>query len=372
MPQPRVDLLNALLQPGTRERVYARRMSLLLAAALLAAPCTATLGVDLTDISHAHRRARGVPGYVAGGLVRVVWAGGPAGLAGINAGDVIQGVGDQLVQNACDVRNAVAKRGCGSVRVTLRRGVETLTRDVRLADVKRFKRKPGRCEDGDGAACTALAKAHGDDVVLLRQACDLGDAEGCFMLGLALGNGKEGAAAYEQACDFGNPLGCTNLGWIYQYGKDVAVDLEAAARLYTRGCDGTRCSGRNLLGCVNLGRMYRDGIGVKQDAQRAIVLFKDVCERGDPHDAENAARACSAAGTTSIYGKGVEPDVAAALLLLEKGCDGGDTMGCFNLGVLYELGNEVPRDVPRALGYYKRSCDRGDAEACERGAALRR
>lgn len=337
---------------------------MVLAAVLLAAPCTATLGVDLTDISHAHRRTRHIPGYVAGALVRVVWAGGPAGLAGINAGDVIQGVGDQLVQNACDVRNAVAKRGCGSVRITLRRGVDTLTRDVRLVEAVRFKRKKGTCEGGDGAACTELAKAHGDDVVLLRQACDLGDAEGCFMLGLKLGNGAEGAAAYEQACDAGNPLGCTNLGWMYQNGKGVAVDLEAALRLYTRGCDGTRCSGRNILGCTNMARLYRDGIGVKQDEQRAIAIFRESCELGD-------VRACSAAGTTSIYGKGNVHDVPGGLALLEKGCDGGDTMGCFNLGVLYEFGNEVPRDIPRAAGYFKRSCDRGDQEACERRANLR-
>lgn len=329
-------------------------------AATVFLACTATLGVDLTDISLAHRRERGIPAYVAGGLVRVVWAGGPAGRAGINAGDVIQGVGDHLMQNACDVRNAIEKSGCGAVTITLRRGVDTLTREVRLVDEARFKRKPGTCEGGDGAACTALAREHDDDVVLLRQACDLGDAAGCYNLGLKLGNGAEGAAAYEQACDFGNPLACTNLGWIYQNGTGVPVDLEAAVRLYTLGCDGTRCSGRNLLGCTNLGRMYRDGIGVKQDAQRAVVLFKDVCLRADD------ARACSAAGTTSIYGKGVAADLAEAIALLDKGCKGGDTMGCFNLGVEYEYGEHITRDVRKATEYYKRSCDLGDKEACER------
>ena len=345
--------------------VYARRMSMFLAAAL----CTATLGVDLTDISHAHRRTRHIPGYVAGALVRVVWAGGPAGLAGINAGDVIQGVGDQLVQNACDVRNAIAKQGCGAARITLRRGVDTLTRDGRLVEAARFKRKKGTCEGGDGAACTALAQAHGDDVVLLRQACDLGDADGCVMLGLKLGNGEEGAAAYEQACDFGNPLGCTNLGWMYQNGKGVSVDLQAMARLYARGCDGTRCSGRDFLGCSNLGRIYRDGIGVKPDAPRAVALFREACAHpgGDPGD---TARACTDAGTTWIYGKGVARDLAAALALLEKGCDGGDAMGCFNLGVLHEGEEGVPKDLARAAEYYKRACDGGDAEGCERRAYL--
>src|SRR4051812_39979237 len=91
------------------------------AASAAAAPCAATLGADLTDISHSFRRTRHIPDYVAGALVRVVWAGGPAGMAGINAGDVIQGVGGDLVQNVCDVRQAVARHGCGEVRITLRR-----------------------------------------------------------------------------------------------------------------------------------------------------------------------------------------------------------------------------------------------------------
>jgi len=342
-----------------------------------AAPqCTPTLGADLTDISHAARRTRGIPDFVAGALVRVVWAGGPAGRAGAAAGDVIQGVGSDLVQNACDVRLAVAKHGCGDVRLAIRRGRDTIALDATLVDGARFRRKKAAdataCENGDGAACTALAKAHDDDIVLLRQACDLGDGEGCFMLGLKLGNGKEGAAAYEQACDDGNPLACTNLGWLYQNGKGVAVDLDAALRLYKRACDGSRCSGRNNLGCVNLGRLYRDGIGVKADPERAIGIFREVCDRSPvgTEDAENIARACSTAGTTWIFTEGIAHDVPRSLGLLEKGCAAGDTFGCFNLGVLYEYGNEVPQDKARASGYYKRACERGDTEACQRGAAL--
>jgi TPR repeat protein len=346
-----------------------------------ASPCTPTLGADLTDVSHAARRTRGIPDFVAGALVRVVWAGGPAGRAGVLAGDVIQGVGSDLVQNACDVRLAVAKHGCGDVRLAIRRGRDTIALDATLVDAARFRRKKKddatACQNGDGAACTALAKAHGDDIVLLRQACDLGDGEGCFMLGLKLGNGREGAGAYEQACDDGNPLACTNLGWMYQYGHGVAVDLDAAMRLYKRGCDGTRCSGRNNLGCVNVARLYRDGIGVKADPELAIVLFRKVCDRGpnrgDAEDAENVARSCSAAGTTALFGEGVVVrDIPRSVGFLEKGCDGGDPFGCFNLGVLYEFGKEIPQDKSRAAGYYQRACDRGDTEACQRGAALRK
>jgi TPR repeat protein len=299
--------------------------------------------------------------------VRVVWAGGPAGRAGVNAGDVIQGVGNSLVQNVCDVRSAVEKQGCGDVRLTVRRGKDTLALDARLVDAARFKRKKGDCQSGDGAACTALAKAHGNDIVLLRQACDLGDGDGCYRLGLELGNTAEGAAAYVQACDAGNPLACTNIGWMVQNGAGARVDLEAAVRLYKRGCDGSACSGRNDLGCLNLGRLYRDGVGVKQDDERAMSLFQFVCDYGT----DAAARACSLAGTTLLFSKNLQHDVGGALALLEKGCNAGDTFGCFNLGAIYETGDDVPKDPRRAATYYQRACDGGDAEGCQRRQLLK-
>src|SRR5947209_2693529 len=194
-------------------------MSLAAFALAAAVSCTPTLGADLNDISHALRKSRGIPDYVAGALVRVVWAGGPAGRGGVQVGDVIQAVGGDLVQNVCGVRQAIAKRGCGDVRLTIRRGVDTMAVDVHLADASRFHRKKGLCQDGDGAACTAMAKEH-NDVVLLRNGCDLGDGEGCFLLGLALktNDPKGSVAAYEQACDAGHSLACTNLGWMIQNG----------------------------------------------------------------------------------------------------------------------------------------------------------
>ena len=291
----------------------------MIATFLAAAVCTAALRGELADISHAARRARHIPDYAAGALVRT-------GTGDLKGGDIIQAVGTDLVQNVCDVRRAVEKHGCGEVRLTVRRGTDTLAVDVRLLNAR--PQKSSRCEDGDGAACTALARAHGDDVVLLRQACDLGDGEGCYRLALALGNTAEGAAAYEQACDAGNSLACTNLGWIAQNGAGMRADLDLAARLYKRGCDGSSCAVRNDLGCLNLGRFYRDGVGVKQDPQRAMELFQLVCDYGS----EAAARAC------------------------------------FNAGALYEDGH----DLARAVAYYRRACDKKDAEACERLGVLRK
>lgn len=350
--------------------------ALVLAATAAVPPCrTPTLGADLTNISDSLRRTRGIPDYVAGALVRTAWVGGPAGRGGVKTGDVIQGIGPTLVQNVCDVRAAVESLRCGAVPLAVRRGTETLTLMVQIEDAARFKRKKlddqKACQNGDGAACTALARAHGDARDLFKLGCDLGDADGCYALALELGNTVYGAAAYKEACDGGNALACTNLGWMHENGTGVPVDHEAALRLYKRGCAGSACTGPNNTGCINVGRMYRDGSGVPADLPRATRIFRDLCQRrprdGDEQDASNIARACSLAGTAFLLGNGVPRDIPLALTLLEKGCTAGDTFGCYNLGVTYENGDVVPQDKTRAMAYYRRACQGGDEEACGRG-----
>jgi TPR repeat protein len=338
---------------------------LLLIAQPVAAACGT--GAQLTNISNTLRQQENIPSYLAGALVRVVRPNSPASRAGLRPGDVIQAVGGDLIQNVCDYRSTIEKFGCGLVRLTVRRDDATLAFDVRLAEIPagRFDDQQ-RCRSGDGAACTALARATGDSVDLLRLACDLGDADGCFLLGVKLGNNKEGAAAYESACDGGNALACTNLGWMYERGAGVTKDGDAAVRLFRRGCRGTICTGPNNLGCLNLARLLRDGTILPRDDREALRILRDLCDRRpkDTEDAEHLARACSLAGITILFGKDMVRDVNAALELLEKGCDAGDPFGCFNLGSIYDNGTDVPEDTPRAKRYYTRACASGDAEAC--------
>jgi TPR repeat protein len=347
----------------------------LLLAATAAAPCrTPTLGADLTNISDSLRRTRGIPDYVAGALVRQAWVGGPAGRGGIRTGDVIQAVGTKLVQNVCDVQAAIHLLGCEPVRLAVRRGPDTLTITIGLEDVSRFKRKTlddqKACRNGDGVACTALARAHGDARDLLKLGCDLGDGEGCYLLALELGNTRYGAAAYREACDGGNALACTNLGWMYERGIGVPLDYEAAMRLYKKGCDGSACTGPNNTGCLNLGRLYRDGTGVPVDLPRAFRIFRELCARtprpADEQDATNLARACSLAGTASLLAEGTPRNIPDAITLMEKGCNAGDNFGCYNLGIMYENGDGVTKDKRRADVYYRKACGRGDEEACGR------
>lgn len=351
------------------------------AIAMLAAgagrPChNASLGVETTNISASLHQTRHIPDYVSGALVRVVRLKSPAARVGIQVGDVIQGVGDRLLQNVCDLQRALDDHGCRSVHLTIRRGTETVTADVAPEDGGRFP--PMKiddsiaCKDGDGAACRRLAQAHDGAADLLRLACDLGDSEGCFLVALKTTDPKKTFLAYEESCDGGNALACTNLGFQYEHGEGVAADADAAARFYERGCRGSFCTGPNKLGCVNLGRMYR-GQGVDKDRE-ATMMFIDVCNRKPlPHDAEDAdavAAACSLAGTAFLVGQGTAVDIPRSITYLEKGCDANYVLGCFNLATIYQRAIGVPRDVEKARKYYQRACDQGDKEACETGATL--
>nr|MDQ2970484.1 PDZ domain-containing protein [Acidobacteriota bacterium] len=133
------------------------------------------------------------------------------------------------------------------------------------------------CGLGNGAGCAHLAflfatgsrkLVEKDDrraTQLYIQACDFGDARGCYNVGLMAEQGRGGArdisraaAHYGQACEMGSSTGCTNLGFLYEHGRGIKKDPARAVALYRRGCDGTPCQPSNLGGCLNVGRAYLD------------------------------------------------------------------------------------------------------------------
>ena len=357
-------------------------VALALAGTAASTPCNdATLGAHVTNISVAMRRDRHIPDYVAGAFVRRVRAQTPAARAEMRAGDIVQAIDRDLIQSACDFDTGIAKHGCTDVKLTVYRNGETVRVDTRAVDESSLPQTATvndqqACLDGDGSACRVLAIEHGEAVDLLRQSCDLGDAEGCYILGLKLRDPKEQFKAYEQGCDGGYSQSCNNLAWMYEYGSGVNKDLAASVRLYKRACDGTPCSLPNNLGCVNLGRAFHAGRGTEKNFVISTKLFRDVCRRtpvaGSDEDAATITRACALAGTALVFGEGVPLNMKEGLLLLEQACSADDTFGCFNLGAIYESGEGVPPDRVRALLYYQRACDHGDTEACGRMADLKK
>ena len=65
------------------------------------------------------------------------------------------------------------------------------------------------------------------------------------------------------------------------------------------------------------------------------------------------------------HGEGVSQDYFIAFdLFFQLACNGGDGMGCNNLGVLYISGLGVRTDFKKARELYNKSCNMGEAEGC--------
>jgi TPR repeat protein len=63
-------------------------------------------------------------------------------------------------------------------------------------------------------------------------------------------------------------------------------------------------------------------------------------------------------------------DAARAIAFYQKACDGGEMLGCSNLGVFYEQGTGGIRDAAKAAALYQKACDGGSMLGCNNlGAA---
>jgi TPR repeat protein len=62
---------------------------------------------------------------------------------------------------------------------------------------------------------------------------------------------------------------------MYEEGVGLEKDLEAAAQLYEKACEG-----KYVPSCLPLARMLDEGRGVPQDRERAMLLFKWLCDVG--------------------------------------------------------------------------------------------
>ena len=64
-------------------------------------------------------------------------------------------------------------------------------------------------------------------------------------------------------------------------------------------------------------------------------------------------------GDTVLDKSGIESSFDA-----KKACDGGDMLGCSNLGSMYAKGSGVEKDLGKAVELYKKACDGGDMFGC--------
>ncbi|MGP8251147.1 MAG: superinfection immunity protein [Terracidiphilus sp.] len=120
---------------------------------------------------------------------------------------------------------------------------------------------------------------------------------------------------FNQACNSGNADSCYHLGLIYDFGQGVTQDFSRAEALYSKSCNagnGAACYHSSLLpqsipgGC--------NSSAVTRNLSRS-------CDMG-------IATSCSMIGLSYIHGCGVAKDTEKGRQLLSKGCSLGDYNAC--------------------------------------------
>lgn len=186
------------------------------------------------------------------------------------------------------------------------------------------------CEMGHADACTRVADLTDDAAERHAQLVALCTKERRrAMCSRAVNEAADIAAigsvatTLDAMCKGNEPAACGDLGVLTENGEGVKADLDAALKLYAKGCDG-----HHLPSC------------------------RSVAYAGANHP-DRRAMLASAAKT--------------AFANLSAECDeSGDPRACHGLAVLYDLGFGVARDRARAVALYTKVCTDRTSLLCQR------
>ncbi len=186
---------------------------------------------------------------------------------------------------------------------------------------------------------TKVEKTHkqGDkvEIVVLRA-----DKEKTFVLAA-----EDAATLFERVCKRGDQAGCTNMGLLLYNGEGTAKEELRAERMFQMACE------RNYLrGCSSLAMLL-----VKERRYgNALPIVKDACSRG-------SMKACSLEAFMHENALGAEKDSILAAKLMTKGCTGGDSWGCLQLGMKER---QDPANQTMARLHLKLACSWGEPSGC--------
>lgn len=294
--------------------------------------------------------------------------------------------------------------------------------------VKLFQRA---CDGGHNQACVDLADMydHGRGVPLgdslkaallyqratlgFQRDCDGGamtacsDLAGIYAAGLGVAQSDTLAAEFfQRACAGGEKGACMRLARLYSYGScGVPMDAARGVQIFQRACEGG-----DMQGCAGLADLYSAGMmppglegcrcTVPEDSTmceggaraneacamrnevRAAELYQQACDGGYMRGC--LALAAILSSTESCVQRDFDdgyytwdspcidlpPNVALAVELFQRACDGGEMGACNQLGQMYTWGFDgmhstgVPRDIVRGLQFLQRACDGGDISGC--------
>ncbi|HXO86157.1 MAG TPA: tetratricopeptide repeat protein [Gemmatimonadales bacterium] len=219
-----------------------------------------------------------------------------------------------------------------------------------------------------------------------------------LLAGAALLLSAPGAAQgpEDQACNGGDGQACFQIGMRHLGTMDNAPGVQRSIPYFTKACDA-----RVAKGCYALGGIYQSpdamGLGVGQDLEKAKGFFQRACSNGfdagcararelnDPAHTATARRPTPAeeAGcqrgnadncwTVALYIMGDGSDatkIGQAATPLETACNGNLGSACVMLGIGYQNGSGVTQDLGRAEALFAKACDTGVSLGCQQREQL--
>ncbi|RAX57901.1 hypothetical protein CCZ01_04535 [Helicobacter monodelphidis] len=115
-----------------------------------------------------------------------------------------------------------------------------------------------------------------------KRSCELGNAEGCALLGTTYNEGfgteqnfSKATEAFLKGCKQNSRLACNHLAFNYYYGKGTPTNIQKAIQLLQEGCNQ-----KSSHSCLALGNIYYTGEGITQDLSLAKDFFQKACVYG--------------------------------------------------------------------------------------------
>jgi len=119
------------------------------------------------------------------------------------------------------------------------------------------------------------------------------------------------------------------------------------------------CNNDIAAGCSNLGLSYHYGnYGVPVDLDLAVLFYEKGCDGGNSYG-------CSQVGVLIAQYKIGYQYAERASVYLKQGCDGGQAYGCYILAQFYEKGFEgISQNTKQSREYFRKACGLGYSNAC--------
>ena len=181
------------------------------------------------------------------------------------------------------------------------------------------------------ALITAIVMSSGSGAFAGEPDCSSG--QDCAEKGIAIGRAGDFVTAeplLRKACDLDNALGCYKLGVMYWNGNGIERSIPEALTGMEKGC-----RLRDAEACQSLGDLYLMGDQEIRDTPRAATFYSSACDLG-------SGAACLSMGRLAGQGALGQEGREQEAQYYEKSCKLDYGMGCVNLGYLYAEGIGFP------------------------------